>query len=546
MTESDHGKAKKLVDKMTDEHRSAYETLITTLKNKILSFQDPCLMEYTNHGPGHSYREAEQLATMIPDPVLENMNSLEVFILLCSAWLHDLGMRWKTIKPEQKPDSEKERERSCQNIRDEHHKLSFVYVMHNRRFLFPSLPPPVAEEIARVCYCHRKMEDIDQIFPNIVDYVVGEEVRGRLLAAFVRLADALETDIRRVPPDIIDIQDEKSKTEWRKSQLVEGVGYDPDQKMTIIISSCMIDNDEDKSLFLEKCKELYSEFITVQNIFQQYSIKFLSMTVRINELGPPPTTKDFNASALFPDPIPSWETLKNAANKASQLIINEISKIGKYHEDLYITRENVERQFYDFICSDKTGFALVGPSGVGKTNLFCHLAKEYGKENILLLYNGASLPPLDIERLIEKDLTGYCVEQTLDAVLKNKRYFIILIDGLNDSSDPGGLLRQVNYIVRRNDNPALKIAFSCRSEIWNMLFDYERITLYRDHFFAFEGKLEASLPKFTTEELVRVFPLYKKWFNLSTNLDDVSEEVKDMLCDPLMLRLVCETYKGGT
>jgi len=80
--------------------------------------------------------------------------------------------------------------------------------------------------------------------------------------------------------------------------------------------------------------------------------------------------------------------------------------------------------------------------------------------------------------------------------------------------------------------------------MWNILFDYERIALYRTKFFTPEGMLETSLPKFTKEELAIVYPLYKRRFELSTDLDDLSEETKEMLQDPLILRLVCETYKG--
>lgn len=550
MVKVDHGKVQKLVDRMDEHHRNAYEHLINILKNNILAFQDPAFSDYTDHSLNHSFRVSEQLAMMIPNSFLYTddkeksnsvLNSLEIFILLCSAWLHDIGMLWNRINPDKKlPPSE---------VRDRHHELSRDYIRDDWEILFPTFTPPVAEKIGDVCYCHRRKVDIDTVFPDEFEPLVSDMVRARLLAALVRIADAYDADPRKVPLLFIDLKglvNEYSKREWQKHQLIEGIGYDPDKKHTIIISSRRIDNENNRSLFLEKCKDLYTEYLSVRDILLQYKINYSSMTVKVNEFGTPPTTKEWNAGALFPNPIPSWEALQNAANEASQRIIKEMSSIGKYVDDLYISREDIEASFRVYIDSNKIGFALVGPSGAGKTNIFCHLAKEYGQENIVLFYNGAYLTTPDIEKHIEKDLSGYCIKQALDIAIKNNRYFIILVDGLNDYYvDPGSLLRYINDIIGRIDNPHLKVAFTCRSIMWSVMFDYERIALYRTKFFAPEGELEIFLPRFTREELTRVYPLYKKRFELLTDLDDLPEETKEMLQDPLILRLVCETHKGG-
>jgi len=530
----DHGKAQKLVDRMDDALRVAYENLINILKNKVLSFQQANYAEYTDHSLEHARRTTEQLAMMIPDQVLKKMLPLEIFILLCSAWLHDIGLLWKRLGKDQEP-------RDYSEIRRRHHELTQKWVGENWGILIPALPPAVTERIADVCFCHRKSVNIEEVFPQEFVYIGTDKVQVWLLSALLRLADAMDTDTRRAPELIVDIHGlrEESEREWRKCRLIEGIGYDP-KRGTILVTSRGVGDEVSKDLFLEKCKDLYTEFYSVRDILLRYGIRYSSMILRM-----PPPEKERSASELFSVPIPAWETLQKAANRASHRIIHEMVAMGKYNAFIYVARDEAEAHFRDFVASDKTGFALVGSSGAGKTNLFCHLAEEYMKEHVVLLYNGAFLPSPDIERQILKDLEGYCLKQAGDIALKENKYLIILIDGVNDYRDPGSLLRSINDMAGRIDNPRLKIALTCRSVVWDMLFDYERVALYRTKFFAPEGERENFLLFFTEEELARVYPLYKERFKLLSDLDDLSTETKEMLRDPLMLKLVCETYKGG-
>jgi hypothetical protein len=529
----DHGKAKKLADRMDDNLRVAYENLINILKNEVLSFQQANYVEYTDHSLEHCRRMTEHLAVMIPDHILNDLFPLDIFILLCSAWLHDIGMLWKRIGKGQEPRDDSE-------IRRRHHELTQKWVKENWGILIPGLHPGIAERIADVCFCHRKRVNIEEVFPQEFVYIGTDKVRVWLLSALLRLADAMDTDVRRAPELILDIYGlkEESEREWQKCRLIEGIGYDLKEKDAIIVTSRGISNERSKDLFLEKCKDLYTEFYSVREILLRYRIRYSSMILQM-----PPPEKEQSASELFSVPIPAWEVLQKAANKASQRIIGGMTAMGKYDEPIYVAREEVEAHFRDFVASDKTGFALVGPSGTGKTNLFCHLAEEYMKENVVLLYNGAFLPSSDIERQILKDLEGYCLKQAGGIALEKNRYLIILVDGVNDYRDPGSLLRSINDMVGRMDNPRFKIALTCRNVAWNILFDYERVALYKSKFFAPEGEWETLLPLFTEAELARVYPSYKKRFELLSDLEDLSAETKQMLRDPLMLKLICETYR---
>jgi len=533
--ELDHGRAQKLVDKMSDEHRIAYESLIKILNDNVLCFPQADWAKYTDHSHEHSRRITEHLAKMIPDRALRRMSSLEVFIVLSSAWLHDIGQVWKRLS-DQEPRDDSE-------IRRRHHELGEIWIKNNWQKPFPSLSPAVAERVAEVCFCHRRLVDIKQKFSSKSVYIGTDEVRPRVLSALLRLADAMDTDARRAPELILSIDglEEESKREWQKCQLVEGVGYDRERN-SIVVSSRDIRSDDDEDLFLEKCKDLYGEFYSVKDILFDDSdgdIRYTSMFVRMR-----PPERERNASELFPNPVPPWKDLFNLAGCATGTVINGMEKTGKYVASIYVRRE-VETDFREFIASNKTGFAVVGPSGVGKTNLFCHLAESHTKRgDLVLLYNGAFLPSADVESQISKDLGGYCLKQTAELALKENKYFLVLIDGVNDFVDPGILLRYVNDMVRRLDNPRAKIAISCRSVVWNWLFDYDHLALYGMRFFTPKGELETSLPLFEKHELVAAYQAYKKKFELQSELDTLSKETQEMLRDPLMLRVVSETYAG--
>lgn len=47
---------------------------------------------YTLHDPEHSFRVAQNMARLIPEKTLSNLNSIELSVLIYSAYLHDIGM----------------------------------------------------------------------------------------------------------------------------------------------------------------------------------------------------------------------------------------------------------------------------------------------------------------------------------------------------------------------------------------------------------------------------------------------------------------------
>ncbi len=72
---------------------------ISAVVNRIISESYPILQQvsrnfplYTLHDPDHGFRVAENIYNLIPKLTLANLNSIEISILIYSAFFHDIGM----------------------------------------------------------------------------------------------------------------------------------------------------------------------------------------------------------------------------------------------------------------------------------------------------------------------------------------------------------------------------------------------------------------------------------------------------------------------
>jgi translation initiation factor 2B subunit (eIF-2B alpha/beta/delta family) len=177
---------------------------------------------YTFHDDSHSQRVEEMLYELIPRDVNSSLEEEEWFYLLASAWLHDVGM---IVDLFGRPDPFEE-------VRAEHHRRSVRYIEENRRTL--DLDHLETRIITEICKYHRKKENISACEPTVRD------VRVQLLAAYLRLADALHTDKTRTKQAMYELlvasgMPWESRFHWLKSMWVESVKPDPD-KMKIVMT----------------------------------------------------------------------------------------------------------------------------------------------------------------------------------------------------------------------------------------------------------------------------------------------------------------------
>ena len=73
------------------DHRQIYNRLTRRMEAYLLDFAAMHIRYFTNHGRKHFLGVIQQMNEMLPDHVLETLSSTEALILLCCAWLHDIG-----------------------------------------------------------------------------------------------------------------------------------------------------------------------------------------------------------------------------------------------------------------------------------------------------------------------------------------------------------------------------------------------------------------------------------------------------------------------
>lgn len=180
--------------------------------------------QFTNHDIKHSETVITRLNTIVPDSLKEKLNEYEVFFLLCSALVHDIGMAdLNEIKMYHGS--------NVDDIRENHHKRSCIFIRDY--FNLVGLDDKFQGNIVgKICFGHRK-ENLHnvKIFPFEMAYK-EYNINIVLLASFLRIADELDITFERTPRILFDntnISDEVSKDEWEKHLSIGGVSktYDP-------------------------------------------------------------------------------------------------------------------------------------------------------------------------------------------------------------------------------------------------------------------------------------------------------------------------------
>ena len=207
--------------KIGDDH---LEVCIGSVREAAKKFWDPPLLQnYTRHGPDHSDRIVAVLGALLKNhPNI--MNDYEMFILLASAYLHDIGM--------QSPRHADLPEKSEYTLED----LEIVRKNHNEasaNIIKESITPgsgislglegckELANYVASVCRYHRSL-DLGELKDRSVG---GKDVRLPLLAALLRLADELDADYRRVNMEVLKMREipPESKYHWWAHHYVQSV-----------------------------------------------------------------------------------------------------------------------------------------------------------------------------------------------------------------------------------------------------------------------------------------------------------------------------------
>jgi ABC-type dipeptide/oligopeptide/nickel transport system ATPase component len=122
---------------------------------------------------------------------------------------------------------------------------------------------------------------------------------------------------------------------------------------------------------------------------------------------------------------------------------------------------------------DKCVFAIVGESGVGKTNTICHLAEIVSNEPTVFL-SGSILGISILKELVADFNLVFSPQESEISVLKkisalaetHRKTFIIFFDAI-DEWIAENKVYQINQLIKYIKHLNIKICISCKDLIWN-------------------------------------------------------------------------------
>lgn len=233
----------------------------------------------------------------------------------------------------------------------------------------------------------------------------------------------------------------------------------------------------------------------------------------------------------------------------------------KFNPKTYVKRKNVRTAVDSFIKSNSTAFAILGESGVGKTNELCSLAEELGEKQVVLFINAT-----EVSESIEKSLSNefnwsFSENIGLQEIVKRlsklgrvlKKRVLIFIDSL-DEAEAVNIERSVSELASNisSANGIVKLIVSVKTSDWPR-FSLLRGTISKLHLLLDKSWYSSdndsnkdphpfALTTFNESEKNEAITAYSKFFELSSFPEGA---VKNYCKHPFLLRVVSELYSNG-
>jgi len=196
--------------------------------------------------------------------------------------------------------------------------------------------------------------------------------------------------------------------------------------------------------------------------------------------------------------------------------------------------------------------AFVGEAGIGKTNFLIGICDQLLEKKIpALFYVGHTLTE-NFESLLLSDLSSMNKDKMdliifLDSLNKTLRYhddfLIIILDAINESRNYRNIEKEIVNFLEKLENlgiTRIKLMISCRDIEWSTIASElgnlnERI---------FQGA-PVHLGKLSDDELREMWEKYRIAYDLKTaSFESLSSKILNIIDQPLMLRFLCEAYRG--
>ena len=237
----------------------------------------------------------------------------------------------------------------------------------------------------------------------------------------------------------------------------------------------------------------------------------------------------------------------------------------KYLPDAYVSRAHVRRRISEFLGTSKTTFALLGASGVGKTNEMCALAEELGKQHLVLFFNAAEIGPSVAEavadefnwRLSEALPTAQVCRRLSELVRGLSCPAVVIVDAVDEAESAEFPALLSDFAARLEDFAgSIRLIISSKPQEWPRFASFRGVErsivhgLYRPPV-TDDGELgmphSCILRRFDAAESERAIAAYTPMFGLPDVTDPGwTRAMREAVTDPFMLRVIAEvtTQRG--
>ena len=237
--------------------------------------------EFTLHDANHSAKVVGLMSSIIPDDVLQQLNTIELTLLILSGYIHDIGMTCSNKEKEDiikndpeyaaivSEDIDKKNLLSAYKAEGEHRAATFIenqlfteylrrnHVKRSRDYITNNLSQgdlllswnetPLYKYLISICDSHelpaQSLNDLKK-WPR-KELVRNVRVNIQYLSLILRLADILDLDPERTPKCIlyfVDPKDPKSIVEWKKHRSM--IGWDITPEHIEFSAECSDPNSE--------------------------------------------------------------------------------------------------------------------------------------------------------------------------------------------------------------------------------------------------------------------------------------------------------------
>lgn len=194
---------------------------------------------------------------------------------------------------------------------------------------------------------------------------------------------------------------------------------------------------------------------------------------------------------------------------------------------------------------NKRIFMVQSKAGFGKTNFLCDFVQNVLiKRDIPFVYLNAFEIGDDIAMSLSKEIyfisnKGFddVLERISDYCRKSHRYFIIVIDGLNENANLNSFRQNlIRLLYAVMQYPHVKVMLSCRTDYYNLN--------YKDQFAAFDKVLHVERLDRTYDdrEMFIMIERYLEHFNIQATF--TPQMIESFSHERLLFRIFCEANRG--